>query len=185
MAVPGKLEVIVKINALPVCETLENQWKTFEIDCDGRMMSITVRPKVWKKLTDAHANYPQWVATLSGNLGTATQNGFVLEEVKIQVFERKSKETAAEGSEPVEATAKSSSQGSAWPTVPESSLDGEFKRKSQERMQRLKALKQEKHATAPEGSVVENGTHTVLAKPSNFKVPAEVRQIAKMNIEVR
>jgi hypothetical protein len=177
MAVTGKLEVIIKIDTLPDYETLENHWKTFEIDCDGREMSVSVRPKIWNKLVDAQAKYPQWMATISGKLGAATQSGFVLEDVKIQVLERKSKEATA-GSESVATTAKSLNQESRVPTLAKTSLDEAFKRKSQERMQRLNALKQKKKATTPE-------LNAVLEKPSNFKTPAQLRQIAKMNIEVR
>jgi hypothetical protein len=59
-------------------------------------VTITVKPKVWKKLTDAQANYPQWVAAIAGKLGDATENGFVLLEPNIQVFERKAKPKEAE-----------------------------------------------------------------------------------------
>lgn len=91
----GKLEVIVKINELPESKTVENGWQQFEIDCDGRIISITVKPKVWKKLTDAQANYPQWVAAIAGKMGETTSDGFVLLEPNIQVFERKPKAEAA------------------------------------------------------------------------------------------
>ncbi|WP_263420132.1 hypothetical protein [Tolypothrix sp. PCC 7601] len=36
----------------------ENGWQQFEVDCGGRIISVTVKPKIWKKLTDAQANYP-------------------------------------------------------------------------------------------------------------------------------
>jgi hypothetical protein len=97
--VQGKLEVTIKINELPPTVTVENGWQKFDIDCDGRIVSITVKPKIWKKLTDAQANYPQWVAAIAGKLGQKTENGFVLEEPNIQVFEKKVKTetTAAAG----------------------------------------------------------------------------------------
>ncbi|MCC5618686.1 fertility inhibition FinO-like protein [Nostoc sp. CHAB 5836] len=87
----GKLEVAIKINELPQSNIVENGWQQFEIDCDGRVISITVKPKIWKKLTDAASNYPQWVAAIAGKLGQQTEYGFVLEEPNIQVFERKPK----------------------------------------------------------------------------------------------
>lgn len=59
MAVAGKLELTIKISDFPTnVETLENGWKKFEVDCDGRIASITVKPKVFKKLEEAQANYP-------------------------------------------------------------------------------------------------------------------------------
>ncbi|PHJ56172.1 fertility inhibition FinO-like protein [Nostoc linckia z18] len=97
--IAGKLEVTIKINELPEAKTVENGWQQFELDCDGRIVSITVKPKIWKKLTDAANNYPQWVAAIAGKLGQETDNGFVLDEPNIQVFERKPKAeaTAAPG----------------------------------------------------------------------------------------
>jgi hypothetical protein len=96
MLVPGKLEVTIKINELPEAETVENNWRHFEIDCGEQVVSITVKPKVWKKLEDAQANYPQWVAAIAGKIGAQTAQGFVLEEANIQVFERKPKESRVE-----------------------------------------------------------------------------------------
>ncbi len=94
----GKLEI--KINKLSKSNTVDNSWQQFEIDCDGRIILVTVKPKIYKKLTDAASNYPQWVGAMSndklrsvyaGKLGQETENGFVLEEPNIQVFERKPK----------------------------------------------------------------------------------------------
>ncbi|MBN3911430.1 MAG: fertility inhibition FinO-like protein [Nostoc sp. NMS1] len=89
--IAGKLEITIKINELPQSNIVENGWQQFEIDCDDRVISITVKPKIYKKLTDAASNYPQWVAAIAGKLGQQTDNGFVLEEPNIQVFERKPK----------------------------------------------------------------------------------------------
>jgi hypothetical protein len=95
-----KLEITIKINELPQSNIVKNGWQQFEIDCDGRIISITVKPKINKKLTDAASNYPQWVAAMSndklrsiyaGKLGQQTEHGFVLESPSIQVFERKPK----------------------------------------------------------------------------------------------
>ncbi|MBD6620960.1 fertility inhibition FinO-like protein [Komarekiella sp. 'clone 1'] len=92
--IPGKLEITIKINQLPQAKTVENGWQQFDIDCDRRIISVTVKPKVWKKLTDAQASYPQWVGAIAGKLGQETENRFVLEEPNIQVFERKPKPEA-------------------------------------------------------------------------------------------
>ena len=96
MATPGKLELTIKINQLPDALTIENGWKSFDVDCDGRLVSVTVKPKAWKKLEDAQAKYPMWVAAIAGKMGEATANGFVLNEPNIQVFERKPKEPSPE-----------------------------------------------------------------------------------------
>jgi hypothetical protein len=94
MAIQGKLDLTIKINELPTDISVDkNGWKTFELDCDGRIFSVTVKPKVFKKLEDAQANFPMWVAAIGGKLGEATETGFVLLEPNIQVFEKKPKET--------------------------------------------------------------------------------------------
>lgn len=97
MAVTGKLEVTIKFSDFPEAKTVENGWKSFEVDCDGQLVSITVKPKVWKKLEDAQANFPMWVAAIAGKIGEATDRGFVLLEPNIQVFEKKAKEPATAG----------------------------------------------------------------------------------------
>jgi hypothetical protein len=89
--VPGRLELTIKITELPPAKTIENGWQQFEIDCGDRIVSVTLKPKIWKKLTDAAASYPQWVAAITGKMGDATEKGFVLSEPNIQVFEKKVK----------------------------------------------------------------------------------------------
>jgi hypothetical protein len=93
MSIPGKLELTIKINEFPAdVQTVENGWKQFELDCDGKLISVKVKPKVFKKLEQAQENYPMWVAAIAGKMGEATEKGFVLNEPNIQVFERKPKE---------------------------------------------------------------------------------------------
>jgi hypothetical protein len=93
MAIQGKLELTIKINEFPDDVSVDkNGWKSFDLDCDGQILNITVKPKVFKKLEDAQANYPQWVAAIAGKMGEATETGFVLLEPNIQVFEKKPKE---------------------------------------------------------------------------------------------
>jgi len=97
MSVSGKLELTIKITELPDAATVENGWKSFEVDCEGQIISVTVKPKVWKKLEDAQANGPLWVAAIAGKMGQSTEKGFVLAEANIQVFEKKLKEPAVVG----------------------------------------------------------------------------------------
>ena len=68
MAVTGKLELTLKITEFPTdVQTVENNWKQFTVDCDGRIFTITVKPKMFKKLEEAQANYPLWVAAMLGS----------------------------------------------------------------------------------------------------------------------
>lgn len=96
MAISGKLEITIKINSFPdEIRTTQNGGKSFEVDCDGQMVSITVKPKMFKKLEDAQVNWPLWVAAIGGKLGARTANGFILEQPTIQTFERKPKSELA------------------------------------------------------------------------------------------
>jgi len=91
--IQGKLELTIKINELPiVAATDKSGWITFEMNCDGRIFTATVKPKVFKKLQDAQVSFPMWVAAIAGKLGQPTENGFILEEPNIQIFEKKPKE---------------------------------------------------------------------------------------------
>lgn len=96
MSVHGRMEVTLKISELPTRKTVSNGWQEFQVEADGHLVTVIVRPKVWKKLTDAAQALPQWVAAITGKMGETTQDGFVLLEPAIQVFEKKSKELAAE-----------------------------------------------------------------------------------------
>ncbi len=99
-----KMELTIKINEFPAdVQTVENGWKQFELDCDGQLVRVTVKPKVFKKLEQAQADYPMWVAALAGKMGEQFDGGFVLDQPSIQVFERKPKE-------PKEATAAATTQ---------------------------------------------------------------------------
>ena len=95
MATTGKLELTIKISELPEVKTVENGLQYFELDCNGRIFAVTVKPKVWKKLTDAQANWTMWVSAIAGQLGAMTPDGFILEQPNIQVFEKKPKAEAA------------------------------------------------------------------------------------------
>lgn len=98
-----KLEVTIKINELPQPKTVKKAWQQFDLDYDGRIRTITVKPKIYEKLADATSNYLQSISAMSndkppsvyaGKLGQQADNGFVLEEPNIQVFERKPKPEA-------------------------------------------------------------------------------------------
>ena len=92
MPIPGKLEVTIKIHEVPTdVTTKSNGWKEFILDCGGRPVVITVRPRMWLRLEEASATYPLWVASITGQMGQAHGKGFVLTEPALQVFERKAR----------------------------------------------------------------------------------------------
>jgi len=93
MPTQGKMELTIKINEFPAeVRTVDNGWKQFDIDTGAQIVTVTVKPKVFKKLEQAQADYPMWVAAIAGKMGESTEKGFVLEEPNIQVFEKKPKE---------------------------------------------------------------------------------------------
>ena len=99
MPIPGRLEVTVKFSQMPTeVQTDQNGWKTFILEAEGGMqVSVTLKPKVFRKLEEAQANYTSgWVAAASGKFGQVTAHGFVLGEPNLQVFERKPKAAANE-----------------------------------------------------------------------------------------
>ena len=91
MNVSGRLEVTIKVNELPQTTQTQNGWHQFTMDCDGKSVSVTVRPKVWNKFKGKAEEYPLWVAAISGKVGALSGEGFVLEQPSIQVFEKKPK----------------------------------------------------------------------------------------------
>ena len=97
MPTAGKLEITIKINEFsePI-RTVENGWKEFDFDGDGCIITVKVKPKVFKKLEQAQESYPMWVSAIAGKMGEPTSTGFVLDQPNIQVFERKPKETKPE-----------------------------------------------------------------------------------------
>ena len=97
MTTQGKLELTIKINEMPAdIRTVENGWKEFDLDCDGQLVRVKVKPKVFKKLEQAQESYPMWVAAIAGKMGEPIEGGFVLDQPNIQVFERKPKEPKPE-----------------------------------------------------------------------------------------
>jgi len=92
--VSAKLEVTIKLNILPQVLKANGECH-FKVDCDGRVVQISMKQKQWSKLETASTTYPQWVAAIAGQMGAATADGFVLEQPNIQVFERKMRESEA------------------------------------------------------------------------------------------
>ena len=98
MPTAAKMEITLKISELPNdAHKGANDWTTFTVDAAGQHVGVTVRPKMWNKMTQAHAEWPLWVASITGRMGPKTDAGFVLLEPAIQVFERKAK-AASDGS---------------------------------------------------------------------------------------
>lgn len=101
MTVPGKMELTLKIEMLPSkVLTDKNGWKIFFVACGLQEIEIKLRPKMFKKLSEAAAKWPSWVASIPGQMGTPSANGFELLEPNVQVFERKVKLPEPKAKEP-------------------------------------------------------------------------------------
>lgn len=94
--VSGRLELTLKFSQLPKPMPVKSGMK-IGIQTDSALVVATLPLKAWKKLEQAQADWPQWVATLTGKLGTkAGADGaavVVLESPALQVFEKKVKAT--------------------------------------------------------------------------------------------
>ena len=103
MAIPGKLDVTLKINQLPQAKPASPGTMLFAVQAEGRAMIIEMKNKQWNTLKKAADNYPQWVAAITGKLGEAIEGGFRLENPSVQVFEKKPKPDAAASTAPATA----------------------------------------------------------------------------------
>jgi hypothetical protein len=95
MAIPGKLEVTIKISQLPEAKPASAQTMLFAVQADGKTVVVEVKNKVWNTLKTAAENYPQWVAAITGKMGQGVTGGFRLDGPAVQVFEKKPKPEAA------------------------------------------------------------------------------------------
>ncbi|MBV9851491.1 MAG: fertility inhibition FinO-like protein [Armatimonadetes bacterium] len=95
MPIAAKMEITLKISELPAgAHRVQNDWTEFVVNAEGQEVTVTVRPKMWNKLEQAQAEWPLWVASITGRMGPKTPLGFVLLEPAVQVFERKAREAA-------------------------------------------------------------------------------------------
>jgi hypothetical protein len=91
MATPTKISLTCKLNQVPAHRELPNKQVEFYLQ-DGeseRIFTVQMKPKMFKKLTDH--GFADWVAAITGEIGTATETGFELVNAAVQVFEKKPK----------------------------------------------------------------------------------------------
>lgn len=83
----GRLEINIKITELPNwVEIARRGWRRICLNVEGRIVQMTIRPKVWNKLLNANEEYPNWVASITGTMGHRIKDGFELVEPAIQVY---------------------------------------------------------------------------------------------------
>jgi sRNA-binding protein len=92
--VSGRLELTVKFNELPQPVVVKAGMK-IGIQTDTALVVTTLKPKAWKKLEKAQADWSQWVASMTGKLGAQVNSNagsvVMLEDAAVQVFEKKVK----------------------------------------------------------------------------------------------
>lgn len=94
-AVPCKLEVTVKITALPAhVRTVKNGWKQFILNGDGQRIRIKVRPKAWHKLYQASQQWQTWTALIKGDMGQSLKDGFEMLNPTVQIFQNPTAESS-------------------------------------------------------------------------------------------
>ena len=93
--VNAKMVLVLKFSEIhaPV-SVVKDGWLEFSLNTDSGVVAVTLKPKMFKKLEEAAAAWPQWVAALTGKMGAKTEKGFVLAEPSLQVFEKKAKDPA-------------------------------------------------------------------------------------------
>lgn len=102
MPVSGKSEVILKISQYPDnVKTVQNGWKEFDIESNGRLFRITIKPKIFNKL-DESKKFAEFVIAIQGQLGPQEGNVFAVLEPNIQVFEKKAKPAPAPNPAPAD-----------------------------------------------------------------------------------
>lgn len=117
MAIPGKLDVTLKINQLPTVKNLGST-VAFAVQADNRTVLVELKNKAWNNLKSTAEGYPQWVAAITGKLGEAIEGGFRLDNPAVQVFEKKPKSDAAASlPQPVSAPAAPPPAPPATPTT--------------------------------------------------------------------
>ena len=95
MAIPGKLDVTLKIHQLPQAQPATAQTVLFAVQAEGQTVVVELKNKMWNSLKTAAETYPQWVAAITGQMGEAVAGGFRLVNPAVQVFEKKPKPDAA------------------------------------------------------------------------------------------
>jgi LEA14-like dessication related protein len=88
VAIPCKLEVIVKITVLPThVRTVKNGWKQFILNGEGQRIRVKVRPKAWDKLHQASLQWQTWTALIKGDMGHTLKDGFEMLNPTVQIFQ--------------------------------------------------------------------------------------------------
>lgn len=87
---PAKLELTFKLSSMPK-STLIGNHKVFCLDVGSSIVTVAVKPKVFKRIEEAAEQWHNWIAVITGVIGDKTVKGFILERVGVSCFEKKLK----------------------------------------------------------------------------------------------
>lgn len=93
MAIPGRIEIVVKINQLPAEVRNIGHEVQFTIDTGEQIVAVTMKLRIWERLVQVNQGDVPWVAAIKGKMGMRTEKGFVLEQPAVQIFEKKPVDT--------------------------------------------------------------------------------------------
>ena len=91
MAIPGKIDLTIKLNALPPAKATPSGTMLFAIKVDQRVVLVELKAKAWNNMKTAAETFPRWVAAITGQMGEDVEGGFRLINPAVQVFEKKPK----------------------------------------------------------------------------------------------
>jgi len=89
--IEGKLEVTIKLNEMPEVEEKKEQKTFFKVLASGLVFSASMKNKTFNKNAKKAEEFDDFMIALNGKLGAKTENGFELESLGMQVFEKKPK----------------------------------------------------------------------------------------------
>ena len=94
MAIPGKMDLTIKLNTLPPAKATPSGGMMFAIKVDQRVVVIELKAKAWNNMKKAADSFSMWVAAITGQMGEDVEGGFWLINPAVQVFEKKPKPAA-------------------------------------------------------------------------------------------
>ncbi len=88
----ARMDITLKINEIPKnFQTTKKGWFIFSVNAGGLIVKMRARPRVWNRLVNADAEFPEWVAIIKGQFGQKYGDGLTLENFGVQVFEKNRK----------------------------------------------------------------------------------------------
>lgn len=86
------LDLTIKLYEVPKeLNTNAQGEKEFFVTANQCQVFLSLKTKQFNKLIEAQEKYPNWIGRISGKLGAFTNDGFILDQPNLQVFEKPAK----------------------------------------------------------------------------------------------